>query len=230
MAVARASMPLGCSSSVGQVRVVPPNMLVFWPLTGPPRRAGQAVRDYLAWKSVKPGTDPQPGCLQANQARTKREQAGDGGAASPRTCQWLLVPGQADPQAPLEWRKSACKAGMPWRCVPVNSRTMGFDRPVRWDTAGWSWTGCHSGVASMASNSLPRTLPSICTCHAAGCRRTPGRHPRRRRAPHMAAETFAYANGWDTEQQRYVGCGPGDRQHPARRRASGEARGWQHDN
>jgi predicted AAA+ superfamily ATPase len=66
----------------------------------------EALRKFLAWKSILVeketlNLDPH----QVRQAETQ-EQAADGAATSrlPETYQWLLVPEQSNPQAPISWR------------------------------------------------------------------------------------------------------------------------------
>jgi hypothetical protein len=68
----------------------------------------QAVREYLAWKSIETERETlNLDAFQAKQARTKREQAEETiERRLPETYQWVLVPGQADPQAALEWQET----------------------------------------------------------------------------------------------------------------------------
>ena len=84
------------------------NMLVF--LAADRTRLGeleQAVRQYLAWKSIEAARETlNLDAFQANQANTKREQAEETiRQRIPETYQWLLVPGQPDPQAAVEWQE-----------------------------------------------------------------------------------------------------------------------------
>ncbi|MFM7173860.1 MAG: ATP-binding protein, partial [Caldilinea sp.] len=68
----------------------------------------EAARKYLAWASilaekVQLNLDPQ----QVKQAEIQRESADSTVTARlPETYQWLLVPGQATPQAPILWHPS----------------------------------------------------------------------------------------------------------------------------
>ena len=75
----------------------------------------QAVREYLAWKSIETERETlNLDAFQANQARTKREQAEETiERRLPETYQWLLVPGQTDPQAPLEWQETCLQGQDP---------------------------------------------------------------------------------------------------------------------
>ena len=66
----------------------------------------EAVRKYLAWESIlneKDTLDLSP--HQVKQAETQKTAA-DGTVAArlPETYQWLIVPTQASPQAPVEWQ------------------------------------------------------------------------------------------------------------------------------
>lgn len=65
----------------------------------------QAVRQYLAWKSIH--DEPEAlnlDAFQGKQAKTKTEEANDTVQHRlPETFQWLLVPGQSTTQAPVEW-------------------------------------------------------------------------------------------------------------------------------
>ena len=65
----------------------------------------EALRKYLAWSSIvaeKEALNLDP--HQARQAETQK-QAADGAATArlPETYQWLLVPEQSNPQAPVKW-------------------------------------------------------------------------------------------------------------------------------
>ena len=66
----------------------------------------EAVRKHLAWKSILDETDAldlTP--FQVKQAETQRSAADSVVAVRlPEAYQWLLVPGQADPKADIEWQ------------------------------------------------------------------------------------------------------------------------------
>jgi hypothetical protein len=73
----------------------------------------EAVRRFLAWQSILDeketlNLDPH----QVRQAETQR-QAADGAVVArlPETYQWLLVPEQANPQAPVSWQATRLTAG-----------------------------------------------------------------------------------------------------------------------
>ncbi len=73
----------------------------------------EAVRRFLAWKSIldeKKALNLDP--HQEQQAETQK-QAADGAVTArlPETYQWLLVPEQANPQAPVTWQAIRLSAG-----------------------------------------------------------------------------------------------------------------------
>ncbi len=73
----------------------------------------EALRKFLAWKSIlaeKEGLNLDP--HQARQAETQKNAA-DGvvTARLPETYQWLLVPEQVTPQAPITWQATRLSAG-----------------------------------------------------------------------------------------------------------------------
>ncbi len=65
----------------------------------------QAVRQLLAWQSIERGRETlNLDAFQANQARTKREQADETVRQRiPEAYAWLLVPAQPDPTGSVEW-------------------------------------------------------------------------------------------------------------------------------
>ena len=73
----------------------------------------EAVRRFLAWESIldeKKALNLDP--HQEQQAQTQK-QAADGAVTArlPETYQWLLVPEQANPQAPITWQAIRLSAG-----------------------------------------------------------------------------------------------------------------------
>jgi hypothetical protein len=72
----------------------------------------EAVRKYLAWGSIfeeKENLNLDP--FQAKQAENQKQAAASAVAARlPETYQWLLVPGQTNAQAPVEWH-ALCLSG-----------------------------------------------------------------------------------------------------------------------
>jgi hypothetical protein len=67
----------------------------------------QAVRSYLAWKSIcDEHTELNLDAFQQSQAETKRAQADDSITQRiPEAYQWALVPAQLEPQGQLEWEE-----------------------------------------------------------------------------------------------------------------------------
>ena len=65
----------------------------------------EAVRRYLAWESILAEREPLDlSPHQVKQAEIQKEAASSAvGARLPEAYQWLLVPGQASPSAPIEW-------------------------------------------------------------------------------------------------------------------------------
>ena len=68
----------------------------------------QAVRQYLAWKSIEDEQDTlNLDAFQRNQAKTKRGSSDETiRQRIPETYQWLLVPVQPDPKAPVAWEET----------------------------------------------------------------------------------------------------------------------------
>src|SRR5208337_3838024 len=82
----------------------------------------EAVRKFLAWESIiseKDTLDLSP--HQVKQAETQKTAA-DGAVTArlPETYQWLLVPTQVSPQAPVTWKSLAAFSSLSlcFRCVP----------------------------------------------------------------------------------------------------------------
>lgn len=67
----------------------------------------QAVRQYMAWKSIENEIDTlNLDAFQSNQTKTKRGQADETiNQRIPETFQWLIVPGQNDPHGEIEWQE-----------------------------------------------------------------------------------------------------------------------------
>lgn len=67
----------------------------------------QAVRQYLAWKSIEKEHDQlNLDAFQENQAKTKSTQADETVQQRiPETFQWLLIPTQPDPKGPIGWEE-----------------------------------------------------------------------------------------------------------------------------
>jgi predicted AAA+ superfamily ATPase len=67
----------------------------------------QAIRDYLAWRSIEDERETlNLDAFQTKQTQTKRQDADETiRQRLPETYQWLLVPEQITPDAPLTWRE-----------------------------------------------------------------------------------------------------------------------------
>ena len=67
--------------------------------------SGEAVRRYLAWESILGEREPLDlSPHQVKQAEIQKEAASSAVTARlPEAYQWLLVPGQTTPDAPIEW-------------------------------------------------------------------------------------------------------------------------------
>lgn len=192
------------------------NTLVF--LAADRTRLGeleQAVREYLAWKSIETERETlNLDAFQANQARTKREQAEETIARRlPETYQWLLVPGQADPQAALEWQETRLQGQDP--LAVRAAKKLKNDGLLITQYAGTLlrleldrvplWRGDHVSLKQLAEDfALYLYLPRLTDAEVllGAIRDGVGLLT-------WQQETFAYAEGWDAEQQRYRGLRAG---------------------
>ena len=151
------------------------------------------MRRYLAWSSIlaeKEALNLDP--HQVRQAETQK-QAADGAVTArlPETYQWLLVPEQATPQAPVDLAGDrGSRAAMPSRCA--RARSCGA-------TSSWSralgstilrkhlddvllWRGDHVAVRQLVEDFARYLyLPRLAGPEVLG-----QRHPRRPRAAHVA--------------------------------------------
>jgi predicted AAA+ superfamily ATPase len=171
----------------------------------------QAVRQYLAWKSIEDEKEElNLDAFQANQAKTRREGADETiRQRIPETYQWLLVPGQPDPKADVEWEEIrlqgpdalAVRASKRLRSdmllIPLFAGTLlrrELDRiPL--------WRGDHVSLKQLAEDFaqylyLPRlkTIDVLLGAARDGVGLLTWRE-----------ETFAYAEGWDADRGRYQG-------------------------
>jgi hypothetical protein len=191
------------------------NMLVF--LAGDRTRLGeldQAVRQYLAWKSIVDQTIPlnlDP--FQANQAKTKCGEA-DGTVEQriPETYTWLLVPGQGkqDPEAAVDWQEIRLQQGQDALAVRA-SKKLNTEELLMKECGGTRlrleldrvplWDGDHVSLKQLASYFakylyLPRLKDSDVL--VAAVRDGLGLLT-------WQQDSFAYAEGWDASQKRYRG-------------------------
>jgi len=175
----------------------------------------EAVRRYLAWASIVEeketlNLDPQ----QLRQAESQMRSA-DGTVAvrMPEAYQWLLVPFQATPQSPLEWKVSRL-SGADALALRVSKKLRG-DEQLLAGLAGTSlrmeldkvplWRGDHVAVKQLAEDFarylyLPRLKDA--SVLVASVQNGVG-------ALLWQHETFAYADSFDEPAQRYRGlrCG-----------------------
>jgi predicted AAA+ superfamily ATPase len=176
----------------------------------------EAVRRYLAWESIvaeKEKLDLSP--FQVKQAETQRASA-DGAVAArlPEAYQWLLVPEQKTPQAPVEWQAVRATAS---NALAVRASKKLQD--VELLITSWAgtllrgemdkiplWRGYHVSIRQLAEDFakylyLPRVANSRVIVDAASDglgRLTWGQ------------ETFAYADSFDEAAGRYVGLRLGE--------------------
>jgi len=192
------------------------NTLVF--LAADRTRLGeleQAVREYLAWKSIENDRETlNLDAFQANQARTKREQAEETiERRLPETYQWLLVPGQANPQASLEWQETRLQGQDP--LAVRAAKKLKNDGLLITQYAGTLlrleldriplWRGDHVSLKQLAEDfALYLYLPRLQDADVllGAIRNGVGLLT-------WQQETFAYAEGWNAEQQRYRGLWAG---------------------
>ena len=168
-----------------------------------------AARQYLAWKSIfdereSLNLDP----FQSNQAKTKTEQSNDTiQARLPETYQWLLVPGQPNPQQPTEWQtlRLQGQGGLAERAAKklINEElliTQYAGTRLRMDLDRVPlWRGQHVSVKQLCEDMaqylyLPRFKNADVLIDAIN---------------HGVAavtwrdDTFAYADGFDADRNRY---------------------------
>jgi predicted AAA+ superfamily ATPase len=195
------------------------NMLVF--LAADRTRLSeldQAVRQYLAWKSIVDETIPlnlDP--FQANQAKTKGAQAEDTVQQRiPETYVWLLVPGQGDrdPNAPVDWQEIRLQ-GQDVLAVRA-SKKLKTEELLLTEFAGTRlrleldrvplWDGDHASLKLLASYFakyayLPRLKDSEALI---------GSIRDGLQLLTWQQDSFAYADGWDAGQKRYRGLRTGN--------------------
>ncbi|HPA50025.1 MAG TPA: Swt1 family HEPN domain-containing protein [Thermoanaerobaculia bacterium] len=175
----------------------------------------EALRKFLAWESIVADTntlnlDPH----QVRQAETQK-QAADGAVTArlPETYQWLLAPGQANPQAPVKWeatrltgtdalavRASKKLKSDEWLVTTLGSTVLRKhldDVPL--------WRGDRVAIRQLVDDFarylyLPRLLGPEVLAHAV----TDGV-----RLLTWQVDTFAYAESFDEAGPRYRGlkCG-----------------------
>ena len=170
-----------------------------------------AVRDFLAWQSIVAQKDElNLTAHQARQAETQLRSAGSTVQARlPETYQWVLVPVQATPQAVVTWEALkltgsdplALRALKKLRSEDLLLTGLGGTR-LRMDLDKVPlWRGEHVAIAQLVQDFasylyLPRLIRASVLAEAA-----------RSGVALLTWEqdTFAYAEGWDAEAQRYRG-------------------------
>jgi hypothetical protein len=175
-----------------------------------------AVRQFLAWNSIEKehetlNLDP----FQANQARTKREQADQTiKTRIPETYTWLLVPTQDDPHGSMDWREFrlqgqdalAVRAAKKLRNEELLMTQLAgtrlrleLDRIPLWRDDQVSLKDLAEYFAQNLY--LPRLKDTALLLEAIGSG-----------VANLTweQETFAYADRWDAAQGRYVGLKTGE--------------------
>lgn len=175
----------------------------------------QAVRQYLAWKSIWDGRetlnlDP----FQSRQAETKLKNADETVEARiPEAYQWLLVPNQPDPKGALEWNEIrqqgqealAVRASKKLKNEELLMAQLGGLRLRHEMDRVPLWRGNNVGVKQLAEDFaiylyLPRLVNDevLLTAIRDGLSRLT-----------WQSETFAYADAWDEPNQKYIGLQAG---------------------
>lgn len=179
----------------------------------------QAVRMYLAWKSVE--ADGDSGILnldnfQRNQTRTKCKEADDAiKARIPEAYTWLLVPTQQKDSPELAWVPYSLQGQDP--LAVRASKKLRNDGSLDVKMAGAVlrremdriplWRGDHLGIKQLCEDFatyvyLPRLRDPNVLLEAIG----DGLN-----SLQWSVEGFAYADDWDAQKERYLGLkvGPG---------------------
>jgi hypothetical protein len=179
------------------------------------RELEQAVRQYLAWTSIWNERVPlNLDQFQTRQAETKRQSADE--AVDLRIAEayhWLLVPGQPDPKGEVTWTDlklqgqdslatRAAKKLKNEECLLVQ---MGAVRLRTELDRVPLWTGNHVSVKQLCEYMarylyLPRLRDEQVLIAAI----------QEGVSSLVWGETFAYAEGWDEQRQRYQGLRAGD--------------------
>ena len=175
----------------------------------------QAVRQYLAWKSIEDEKDTlNLDAFQAKQSRTKREGADDTVKQRiPETYHWMLVPVQPEPKAPAEWEDIRLQG--PDALAVRASKRLRNDELLITRLAATRlrmeldkiplWRGDHVGLKQLAEDFaqylyLPRLKGTDVLLGAV-----------QDGLAHLTweDETFAHAEGWDAARSRYQGLRAG---------------------
>lgn len=175
----------------------------------------QAVRQFLAWKSIWEEREPlnlDP--FQSRQAETKRRSADETvDARIPETYQWLLVPGQTDPKGSVEWNEIrqqgqdslAVRASKKLKNEEMLLVQLGGTRLRHELDRIPLWRGNHVGIKQLIDDFatylyLPRLRDEDVLI--AAIRDGLGLLT-------WQSETFAYAETWDEQKLQYKGLQAG---------------------
>jgi len=177
----------------------------------------QGVRQFLAWDSIHQQSETlNLDSFQRNQSRTKRDEANKiVEARLPETYIWLLVPDQPDPKRPDALEELRLQP-QPQSSLAANaSRKLKTEEMLITHYAGTLlrreldriplWRGNHVGIKDLADYFaryvyLPRLKNTevLLAAIADGVA-----------SMVWQSETFAYADSWDAEQNRYLGLKAG---------------------
>jgi predicted AAA+ superfamily ATPase len=177
----------------------------------------QGVRQFLAWDSICQESETlNLDSFQRNQAQSKREEARKSVEARiPETYIWLLVPDQPDPRKPDELQELKLQPQPQASLAQNASRRLKMEEMLMTQLAGTRlrheldriplWKGNHIGIKELADYFaryvyLPRLKNTEVLLNAIRDGVA---------SPEWARETFAYAESWDTEQNRYLGLKAG---------------------
>jgi predicted AAA+ superfamily ATPase len=175
------------------------------------RELEQSVRQYLAWSSIwEDRTTLNLDAFQNRQAETKKKSADE--AVDLRVAesyQWLLVPGQSDPKGPIEWTDLKIQGEGP--LATRAAKKLKGEEGLLVEMGGIRlraeldriplWNGNHVGIKQLCEYTarylyLPRLRDEqvlIAAIQDGVAQRT------------LLGETFAYAEAWDEQRQRYLG-------------------------
>ncbi|MCG6534103.1 MAG: ATP-binding protein, partial [Syntrophales bacterium LBB04] len=171
----------------------------------------QAVRQYMAWKSIENEIDTlNLDAFQSNQAKTKRKQADETiEQRIPETFQWLIVPGQNDPHGEIEWQEIRL-SGQETLAARA-SKKLKNDELLVTEFAGTRlrleldriplWRGDHVSLKLLAEDFakylyLPRLKDQQVLIGAVEDGLS---------LMTWEKDSFAYADGWDESKKRYRG-------------------------
>ena len=192
------------------------NTLVFLAAdTNRLRELEQAARQYLAWTSIwNDRVTLNLDQFQARQAETKRKTADETvDARIPETYQWLIVPGQPDPQGKPDWTEYrlqgedslATRASKKLKNEELLLVQLGGSRLRHEIDRIPLWRGNHVGLKKLCEDVarylyLPRVRDEdvIVAAVRDGLERLTWRD-----------DAFAYAEGWDEQKGRYKGLRAG---------------------